>query len=106
MTRFQIMTSGIRDFGPLLREAIAQARAAGFETAANDLEQAAFTAFTTSSEMLQERGLAIRRFLNATPATLPRSIRAKLQACLTETELAATGWRKLMAMFRRSRALD
>ena len=86
---------------PLLREAIAEARAAGFETEANDLEQAAFSAFTTSSEMLQEHGLAIKRFLKATDDTLPRPTKGKLKACLTETELACTGWRKLMALLRR-----
>lgn len=95
----------IRDYTPLLREAIVEARAAGFETAANELEHAAFAAFTTSSEMLQEHGLAIRHFLKTTPDTLPRSIKAKLKACLTETELSCTGWRKLVALLRRRHAL-
>ena len=99
------MTTRIRDYTPLLKEAIAQARAAGFQTAANDLEQAAFATFTTSSEMLQEHGLAIKRFLRATHDSLPRSIKTKLKACLTETELAYTGWRKLVALLRRRRAL-
>jgi len=99
------MTARIRDYMPLLKEAIAEARAAGFETAANDLEQAASTAFTTSSEMLQEHGLAIKHFLKATNGALPRSIKAKLKACLAETELACTGWRKLTALLRRRQAL-
>jgi hypothetical protein len=61
------MTTGIMDYTPLLREAIAEAKAAGFETAASDLEQSCFAvAFTTSSEMLGEHGLAIKRFLKAT----------------------------------------
>jgi hypothetical protein len=94
----------IRDYTPLLREAIAEARAAGFETEANDLERAAFSAFTTSSEMLQEHGLAIKRFLKATHNSLPRSTKAKLRVCLTETELACTGWRKLTALLRRRHA--
>ena len=98
------MTTRIRDYTPF-REAIAEARATGFDTAANDLEQAAFAAFTTSSEMLQEHGLAIKRFLKVTHGTVPRSIKAKLKACLTETELACTGWRKLMALLRRRHAL-
>lgn len=99
------MTTRIRDYLPLLKEAIAEARAAGFDAAAHDLEQSACAAFTTSSEMLQEHGLAIRRFLQATRDALPRSTRAKLKACLTETELACTGWRKLMALLRRHHAL-
>lgn len=99
------MTTRIRDYTPLLKEAIAEARTAGLETAANDLEQAAFAAFTTSSEMLQEHGLAIKRVLRATHDTLPRSTKTKLKACLTETELACTGWRKLWALLRRSHAL-
>lgn len=86
---------------PLLKEAIAEARLAGFETETRDLEQAVFAAFTTSSEMLQEHGLAIKRFLKATHGGLPNSTKSKLKACLTETELACTGWRKLMALLKR-----
>lgn len=100
------MNTRIRDYTPLLREAIAEARAAGFENAANDLEHVAVAAFATSSEMLQEHGLAIKRFLKVTHDTLPRSTKAKLKACLTETELASTGWRKLMALLKRSHALS
>jgi hypothetical protein len=95
----------IRDYTPLLRAAITEARAAGFETAANDLEKATLAAYTTSSEMLQEHGLAIRRFLHSAHDTLPRSTREKMNACLTETELASSGWRKLMALVRRRHAL-
>ncbi|MSQ62371.1 MAG: hypothetical protein EXR33_00790 [Betaproteobacteria bacterium] len=95
------MKTRIRDYTPLLREAIVEARAAGFEIAANDLEQASTAAFTTSSEMLQEHGLAIKRFLKATRDALPRSTSEKLKSCLTETELARTGWRKLLALLRR-----
>jgi hypothetical protein len=100
------MIMKIRNYMPLLMEAIAEAKAAGFETAAKDLEQAALAAFTTSSEMLQEHGLAIKRFLKATQDTLPRATKVKLKACLTETELACTGWRKLMALLRRHHALS
>lgn len=95
------MATEIRDYTPLLRIAIAEAKAAGFEGAANHLEQASIAAFTTSSEMLQEHGLAIKRFLKATHPSLPSSIRVKLKACLIETELACTGRRKLMALLRR-----
>jgi hypothetical protein len=98
------MTTEIRDYTPLLREAIVEAKAAGFETAASDLEESCFgVAFTTSSEMLGEHGLAIKRFLKATRGTLPRSTKAKLNACLTETALAWPGWRNLMARLRRRR---
>ena len=95
------MATSIRDYMPLLREAIADARAAGLEAAASDLEQVVGAAFTTSSEVLQEHGLAIRRFLTSNRRSLPRATQAKLQACLTETELACTGWRKLVARLRR-----
>ena len=95
-----VMTK-ITDYTPLLKEAIAEAKAAGFEAAAHDLEQAVFAAFTTSSEMLQEHGLAIRRFLENTRGSLPRPIKAKLNTCLTETELASSGWRKLLALLKR-----
>jgi hypothetical protein len=97
------MTARIRDYSPLLREAIAEAKAAGLGTAARELEQACTGVFTTSSEMLQEHGLAITRFLRATRGTLPASAEAKLVACVTETELAGTGWRALMARLRRAR---
>jgi hypothetical protein len=95
------MVTRIRDYAPLLKEAIAEAKAAGFEAAANDLEAVAFAAFTTSSEMLQEQGLAIKRFLKATRDTLPQPIKIKLKSCLTETELASAGWRRLMAILSR-----
>jgi hypothetical protein len=99
------MTTPIRDYTPLLKEAIADAKAAGLASSAGDLESAATAAYTSSSEMLQEHGLAIQRFLKATRATLPPSIRAKLEACLIETEMASSGWRKLKAALRRSRTL-
>lgn len=99
------MTTKIADYTPLLQEAIAEAKAAGFEAAAYELEQTAFAAFTTSSEMLQEHGLAIRRFLAATHGSLPRPIKAKLSTCLTEMELASTAWRRLLALLKRRAAL-
>ena len=98
------MTTRIMDYTRLLREAIAEAKAAGFETAARDLEQSCFAvAFTTSSEMIGEHGLAIKRFLKVTRGTLPRSTKAKLNACLTKMGLAWPGWQKLMALLRRRR---
>jgi hypothetical protein len=100
------MTTRIRDYSRLLTEAIAESRAAGVGAVVDDLEQVASAVFTTSSEMLQEHGLAIRRFLVATDRTLSRSTKRKLQVCLNETELACTGWRKLIAQLRRPRVLD
>lgn len=85
----------------MLKEAIAEAKAAGLEPAASDLESAALAAFTTSSEMLQEHSIAIRRFVKATRRSLPRSTRAKLDVCLIETAMASTGWRKLKASLRK-----
>ena len=91
------MPARVTDYTPLLREAIAEAEAAGLEAAARDLERACFAAaFTTSSEMLGEHGLAIKRFLQATRGTLPRSTKAKLKAYLAETGLAWPGWRNLI----------
>jgi putative ABC transport system substrate-binding protein len=43
--------------------------------------------------------------LQATGDGLPRSTRAKLRACLIETDLARTGWRRLVALLRRRRVL-
>ena len=94
---------GVKDYTALLKEAIAEAKAAGLETAADDLEQTVFAAFTTSSELLQEHGLAIRRFLKATRGKLPASAKDKLDACLAEIDMASPGWRKLMALLRRGR---
>ena len=95
------MTTGSMDYTALLREAIAEARAAGLDSAASDLEQSCVAvAFTTSSELLAEHGLAIKRFLKATRGTLPPSTKAKLHACLRETELAWPGWRRLVALLR------
>src|SRR5213083_589853 len=93
----------IKDYAPLLREAIAEARAVGLDTAADHLEQAAFTAFTTSSELLQEQGIGIRQFLRATRGKLPARTKEKLRVCLAEIDMASPGWRKLIALLRRRR---
>ena len=91
----------MEDYRSLLKEAIAEARSSGLEVAANELESTSFAAFTTSSEMLQEQGLAIKRFLKATGGAVPSPVKAKLKACLIETELASTGWRQLVARIRK-----
>ena len=99
MTAF--MTKEVTDYTPLLREAIAEAKAAGFETAAHGLEQSCFAvAYTTSSEMLGEHGLAIERFLKDAGGTLPGSTRKKLRACLAATGRAWPAWRALVAFLR------
>ena len=95
------MTMEIRNYLFLLREVIVEASDAGLGAEVENLEKASSSAFTTSSEMVQEHGLAIRRFLKATRTRLPLSTKKKLLACLNETELACTGWRKLIAMIKR-----
>ena len=97
------MTS-VRDYEPLLKEAIAEAKAAGLEAEARELESSAFAVFTTSSELLYEHAVAIRLFLKATRGRLPSSIKDKLRVCLIETQLAYPSWRKLIALLRRRRA--
>lgn len=99
------MTPTMADCAPLLREALAEARAAGLALEADALEQATLgTAFTTSSELLQEQGLAIQRFLQATRDALPRATTAKLEACLTAMELSQPGWKQLRALLKTARA--
>lgn len=95
------MTIKIRDYLPLLKEAIEETKTAGLSMEVDDLEQVCSSACTTSSEMLQEHGLAIKRLLKATRHTLPLSTRNKFMKCLNETELACCGWRKLVAILKR-----
>src|SRR5436190_23910441 len=95
------MPTQIRDYTPVLEEAIAEARAAGFSPAAEELHRPCFqVAFTTGSEVLHEHGIAIRIFLKETGRALPRPIRKKMAACLTEIDLVWPGWRKLLAFFK------
>jgi hypothetical protein len=49
---------------PLRREAITEAREAGLGSEAENLEQISSSALTSSSEMVQEHGLAITRLTN------------------------------------------
>lgn len=95
----------VRDYTPLLERAIAEAKAAGLQAEANELESAANAVYTTSSEMLMEHGIALRQFLKATRGRLPPPIKEKVTACLIETDLAWPGWRKLIALLRRRPAL-
>ena len=78
------MGTQVNDFHPLLRAALAEARAAGLDASAHRLEQRAFAAYTTSSEMLMETGQAILEFQLAAGNALPSVVAAKLERCLTE----------------------
>jgi hypothetical protein len=72
----------VRDIGGSLRFAIQEARRAGLEQPAADLEGAAFAAYTTASEMLGETKLAIDRFLESTKGRLPDRVEGILRATL------------------------
>jgi hypothetical protein len=78
------MSNRVADFQPMLRAAIAEAKAAGLLTAALQLEGKVFEAFTTSSELLGETGAAIKAFLASEGAAAPQPVVAKLNLCLTE----------------------
>lgn len=96
----------VRDYSPLLEQAIAEAKAAGLEAEATKLADACFrTPYTTSTELLAEHGWAMREFLGATRGRLPRETRRKVRICLNETELVWTGWRQLLAWLRRPKTL-
>lgn len=89
-----------RNYTDLLTDVIREAKDAGLEEAASALEQSCFgVAFTTSSEMLGEHGIALRRFVKATRGKLPPSTKAKLKFCLVETGLAWPGWRRFLTYF-------
>lgn len=78
------MGSCAKDYYPLLEAAIAEAKAAGLGAAASKLEAQALAAYTTSSELLGEHGIAIREFLRSEGAAVPPLVRAKLNECLKE----------------------
>jgi hypothetical protein len=101
------VTKRVRDYQALLAQAIGEARAAGLEAEAHELEQACFhTAYTTSGEVLMEHAIAMRRFLDATRGRLPPATRRKVRSCLNETALAYPGWRQLVALLKRPRTLE
>jgi hypothetical protein len=99
------MKKTVRDYQPLLEQAIAEAKAAGIEPEASELERACFAVFTTSSELLQEQGVAMARFLKETRGRLPREVERKMRVCLNETWLVWPGWRRLVALWRRREPL-
>jgi len=77
------MNFEVEDFFPVLKEAVEEARRDGFEPSASLLEDRAFAAYTTSSELLGESGLAIKEFLKENPR-LSSSIRKKFEFCLLQ----------------------
>jgi len=96
----------VRDYAPLLEQALLEARRAGLQAESSELEMALSAPFTTSSEVLYEHGRAIRRFLQRTRGRLPGPTKSKFNACLNETYLAYPGWRKLVALIKRPRSLE
>ena len=91
----------VRDYAPLLEQALLEERRAGLQAESNELEMALSAPFTTSSD-----GRAIRRFLQRTRGRLPGPTKSKFNACLNETYLAYPGWRKLVALIKRPRSLE
>ncbi|MFH1176909.1 MAG: hypothetical protein V1750_05840 [Acidobacteriota bacterium] len=80
-----ILRSGrTRDFTPMLREAIAEMRLAGAFAPALELEEVLGAAYTTSSELLGELGLAILKAMRGKHSRLPGPTRRKLRQCLRE----------------------
>jgi hypothetical protein len=82
----------VNDFYPILRSAIAEAKAAGLEPFASQLEERAFSAYTTSSELLAETGGAIVEFQNAAGNAVPSSVAGKLEHCLGEIRKVWSGF--------------
>jgi hypothetical protein len=78
------MNIQVNDFYPMLKSAVAEARAAGLEASALKLEERAFSAYTTSSELLAETGEAILEFQKAEGTAIPPLVAAKLKRCLNE----------------------
>ena len=78
------MTLQVEDYYPFLKAAIAEAKAAGLDAAATELEDRAFAVYTTSSELLGEHGMAIRQFLKSGGAAVPAGVKANLDRCLVE----------------------
>ena len=78
------MTTQVSDYIPILRAAISEAKSAGLAQAATELEARAFGAYTTSSEILGETGIAIGYFLKSQARSAPAGVVEKLTACLNE----------------------
>ena len=78
------MTGKAEDYYPFLKAAITEAKAAGLGAAVAKLEDKAFAAYTTSSELVGEHGLAIREFLESGGTAVPAGVRENLVRCLAE----------------------
>ncbi|TJY58324.1 hypothetical protein E4T66_16670 [Sinimarinibacterium sp. CAU 1509] len=78
------MDSRVAEFQQMLRAALDEAKAAGLVNAASQLEFRAFAAYTTSSELLGETGVAIKEFLQTAGPAIPPLVVVKLNLCLTE----------------------
>ncbi len=71
------------DFLEALSQAIDRLRAAGFEEDARNLRDVAFeTAWTSSSEMIGEIGLAILRVQQRARGKLPKAVARGLDRCM------------------------
>jgi hypothetical protein len=80
------MATEVRDFFPLLREAIAEARANGLASLAESLDSRSSAVYATSSELLGETGQAIVEFLRAGGTKVQPTVAAKLQECLRQVQ--------------------
>jgi hypothetical protein len=78
------MNRSVSDFTSVLRDALIEIRTLGLAEAADELEGAVFSAFTTSSELLGESGLAITKFLKDHRRQLPDPVISQLNFCLSE----------------------
>ena len=87
------MQKGSTDFTQTLKAAIVEARAAGLDSAAAQLEGRCFAVYTTSSEWLGEVGLAIAEFRRNAGTGLPPSVIEKLDACMREVRKVWPGLR-------------
>jgi hypothetical protein len=74
----------VKDFTPVLKEALAEIEASGLISAAAQARERCFTSFTTSSEWLGEVGGAITELLHAHGSSIPGAAQGRLEFCLKE----------------------
>lgn len=72
------------DFAGILKEALAEVKAAVHAQAAEEATSRCFAAYTTSSEWLGEVGEALSALLRDHHASLPETTPQKLRYCLDE----------------------
>ncbi len=85
--------AAIQDFLPWLHEAIERLRTSGWPAEADELDAAARSAYTTSSEMLGEVGRTILKVERGLGPVLPYEISELLQRCLVEIRRVWPGLR-------------